>query len=82
MWVWKEAKDCILRNVVPHRNLKPGEGGLLATLPSIILIAEAPRSAGRHGDHDEVCGRSMRGKASLSKRPEESFHDEDMEGGC
>lgn len=62
--MWKGANDCILRNVVPHRNLKPREGGLLATPPSIILIAETPsivqRSAGRHGDRDEVPGRSRR----------------------
>lgn len=50
----------MLRNVVPHRNLNPGEDGLLPALPSIIPITETPsvvqRSSGSHGNHDEVCG--------------------------
>lgn len=56
--MWKGASDCTLRNVVPRRNLKPGEGGLSAAPPSIT--AETPsivqRSGGRQGDRDEVCG--------------------------
>lgn len=58
--MWKGASDCTLRNVVPLRNLKPGEGGLSAAPPSITLTAETPsivqRSGGRQGDRDEVCG--------------------------